>query len=733
VKSDFIPKDLVITTARMSPIQILKLVGFATGAALHLYIAWLIWRRRIGSGQNPTQPVRLITALNLCLGVWFLGNSLITLHELLLGGERLTGLLRAWDTLAVIGVALLPAALLHAHIAFWAAIDGYRTLRSRQVRLMGIALYVPMIFLPAAIYWIIVGDYRPYMLKIRWLLIPYSIWYVLAMVSSALLDWAIKSRLGREAKRERAFFKRLAILLVLNGAFEFVVVALRQSGPDDPLWVAFILSSLLPIFFVAYHVYRYKLVDVVVKDSLVYAAFALIFIAVYTYGVRRLDQFLVEQFSITPGVVEVILILGMVALASPVVRVIDKAVHRLFTREIGIYRDVVRQVSTGAEGFGELNALLRYSEDTIGRGLDLSSVRLLPLERIATGSAERRLAEKMKEWGADVIEADPDLEQIGATIAYALKREGEIIGMMIITTEPHALTSEKRSILDVLAVQVAVEVESCRLVEEKVRLERELATRERLATLGQMAAQVAHEVKNPLSAIKSIAQVMREEEALKDYGRDLELIISEIDRLNRTVSQLLTFSRQSHADSRPVPLADLLTATIALLGGEAKERDVEVIVETRDDVTLTGSQAGALREALSNLVINAVQAVERGGKVRIEAGRESTRVPLDRAGADGRKETSSKSNLAAASAKNAGTNLVLVVTDTGPGIPDESQQRVFEPFYSTKSRGTGLGLAIVQRRAVELGGSVELISPVADGYGTRFRLIIPLAPVSESA
>src|SRR5881275_245170 len=80
----------------MSPIQILKLVGFATGAMLHLYIAWLIWSRRLGTQQSQSQPVRLITILNLCLGVWFLGNLFITLHELLLGRERLTFLLRAW-------------------------------------------------------------------------------------------------------------------------------------------------------------------------------------------------------------------------------------------------------------------------------------------------------------------------------------------------------------------------------------------------------------------------------------------------------------------------------------------------------------------------------------------------------------------------------------------------------------------------------------------------------------
>jgi two-component system sensor histidine kinase HydH len=249
----------------------------------------------------------------------------------------------------------------------------------------------------------------------------------------------------------------------------------------------------------------------------------------------------------------------------------------------------------------------------------------------------------------------------------------------------------------------------------KGRLERELATRERLATLGQMAAQVAHEVKNPLSAIKSIAQVMREDEQLKDYDRDLELIVSEIDRLNRTVSQLLAFSRPSRAETRPVALRELVASTVTLIGNEAKERGVAVRVESVSDVTLTGPQAGALREAFSNLVINAVQATERG-EVTIEASIEPATLTHRRNRA-----------LSEETAR-----LVLTVTDTGPGIPAQTQQKVFEPFYSTKSRGTGLGLAIVQRRTVEMGGVVELVSPVRDNQGTRFRVIVPLASMAET-
>jgi signal transduction histidine kinase len=313
----------------------------------------------------------------------------------------------------------------------------------------------------------------------------------------------------------------------------------------------------------------------------------------------------------------------------------------------------------------------------------------------------------MIDWEADVIETDEELDRIDATAVYALRREGELVGLMIIAAEPRTLSSEKRAILDVLAGQVAMEVESCRLVEEKVRLERELASRERLATLGQMATTVAHEVKNPLSSIKSIAQVMREESALSEYDRDLGLIVSEIDRLNRTVSQLLAFSRPSNADPRPAALRDLIDTTLALLGNEARERGVELSAEIAADATLTGAEAAALREALSNLIVNALQANESGGEVKVAVSRENL-------------ATERKARLVS-------KKLIISVTDTGPGITEEAQRRVFEPFYTTKARGTGLGLAIVQRRVTEMNGTVDLVSPVADGHGTRFRLIVPIA------
>jgi len=257
---------------------------------------------------------------------------------------------------------------------------------------------------------------------------------------------------------------------------------------------------------------------------------------------------------------------------------------------------------------------------------------------------------------------------------------------------------------------VAIEIESLYLIEEKLRLERELAIQERMATLGQMATTIAHEVKNPLSSIKAIAQVMREEDDLKNYDRDLEIIVKEVDRLSRTVSQLLSFARPGHAQAQPLSLSEILNATIALFSKEAQERGVTLTAHIERDFELPGTIAAALRETVGNLVLNAVQASDSGGEVTVAAGI----------------EPSVKGNGTKQQAR-----LCLSVTDTGTGIAKAEQQRVFEPFYTTKSRGSGLGLAIVQRRIAELGGTVELLSPVQQSRGTRFRILVPLESLPE--
>jgi signal transduction histidine kinase len=216
--------------------------------------------------------------------------------------------------------------------------------------------------------------------------------------------------------------------------------------------------------------------------------------------------------------------------------------------------------------------------------------------------------------------------------------------------------------------------------------------------LGQLAATVAHEIKNPLSAIKSIAQVMREdEEVSREYGRDLDLITGEVDRLSRSVSQLLSFSRPSAGAVTPATLRETVETVLRLTRAEAQQRGVIIHTELKANPTLSGETAAACQEILLNLTLNALQALDHGGNMQIAC---------DEVGS---------------------THWQLSVADDGAGIPFELQTKIFEPFFTTKQRGTGLGLAIVARRVRELGGEIKVVSPVNAGRGTRFELQLPLA------
>ena len=267
---------------------------------------------------------------------------------------------------------------------------------------------------------------------------------------------------------------------------------------------------------------------------------------------------------------------------------------------------------------------------------------------------------------------------------------------MLVEAASNALTNDVRAVLEVLAGQVAIAVEDCRLANANVQLERRLAEGERLAALGQMAATVAHEVKNPLSAIKSIAQVMSEDEGLKtEHARDLSLIVGETNRLSNSVTQLLSFAGKTPPASVPCRAEELLRSVAGLFRADANERKIALQSSSVGDVGLDGIQTAALRDALSNLLLNALQATPAGGHVTIESFCDSAIIQFS-------------------------------VSDSGPGIAAELEARIWEPFFTTRQRGTGLGLAIVRKRMEEAGGTARLV-PARNGKGARFELRLPIA------
>jgi signal transduction histidine kinase len=757
----------------MAFLEILQLIGYSTAAALHAWIAAsLIRRRRV---LAPLERVLLVLAL--ALGVWHASNLLVALHAMLgLSEDRWTVALRLTDTLAVVSVTLTYSLLLHVHLHLWADARRRALMWSERARVY--LSYVPAVFLVYAAPKLWAGAYAPMFVKLSQLLLPFALWasYVLCLVAGT--DFLI-ARLSN-SRTERRLMRTLAASFVAIAALILAVYAFgvgQGTTTGQYLKTLANLGSLLPTALLAYHIYRYRYLELILKESLILASFASVVLVVYLYGIRNIALWLTARYELREGAVESLLILLLALVAAPLRRWLDRRFRRLFEEEAGLFRDVVARVGKSAGRYGRLPEFLRFVEERAAESMGLRRVRLLaasdnagesgvafslngkkgtegPPERDATSFEEngaRRSAVSAQVatnslmvakssrvdavatdevsasvdagasvgavasvdgagedgWEADVlalaresewepVEGAGVLREHGWELAYPLRREERVVGLMLVDADADALTFEARALLELLAGQVAIAIEDSRLVEENVRLERRIAQSEKLAALGRMAATVAHEVKNPLSAIKSIAQVMREDEYLRrEYARDLELIVGETDRLSQSVTQMLSFARTPPPAGSPLPADELLRSVAQLLQRDASARGVSIKLELESAaVELDGACAASLRDAASNLLLNALQATSVGGRVRLRARAENGR-------------------------------LSVAVTDDGHGVAPEQRERIWEPFFTTKQRGTGLGLAIVRKRIEEAGGEVRL-APPQPGEGARFELTLPL-------
>ncbi|MFW6162160.1 MAG: two-component system sensor histidine kinase NtrB [Planctomycetota bacterium] len=231
-------------------------------------------------------------------------------------------------------------------------------------------------------------------------------------------------------------------------------------------------------------------------------------------------------------------------------------------------------------------------------------------------------------------------------------------------------------------------------------LQERLDRADKLAALGQMTAQVAHEVRNPLNSIEGFARLLVRDLDPDDRRRGFAAhIVTSARSLNKIVTNMLDFSQPFAVQARPVSLRELVEEALAFALEEARHRgdgQPEVQLDVDPDADAIEADPDLIRQALLNLLSNAVQAMPDGGTLR----------------------------LAVASPDPRSSDLVaLRIEDSGPGIPQALRERVLDPFFTTRTKGTGLGLAIVQKIARRHGGHLALDS--APGQGTTAVLTLP--------
>jgi signal transduction histidine kinase len=232
-------------------------------------------------------------------------------------------------------------------------------------------------------------------------------------------------------------------------------------------------------------------------------------------------------------------------------------------------------------------------------------------------------------------------------------------------------------------------------LEQLHELESQLRRRQRLAALGQAAAGIAHEVRNPLGIIRTSAELIRKHQHLQDNDAVLlENVISETRRIDQLITDFLVYVKPVALTALPLRTSEVIARVVRFCEPELARR--RVTVEVRDEAPEASIEgdADALYQAALNVVLNAVDAMPGGGRLRI-------------------------------SQRSDGQSLRLLFSDNGPGIPESVRERVFDPFFTTKTQGTGLGLAKVMSVMEGHRGSVECRN--APGGGAEFEFILPLA------
>src|ERR1700722_4247317 len=663
----------------MESLVYIRLIGLTAGT-----LAQLFWMVVILGYRRQRNFERVFFFLCLALFLFYSG-SLLALNAQIYYPVPPALLESSAIALLGAGLCLLPPLLIHLHLEF---AETRELLKSRAgKRLVLFAAYIPILYFALRVFrQIATAPGFDFLNPGNALGRGYGVWLGLALLLSA--GWEVLFALRAPDRRQGQFHGLLAGLFAAGAAPGVYLHGLggalspnSSSGISTALaWLAIPPSAIL-----IYLVQRFNFLQIGRQKNLVYAVSATFLALLYLSLVRRVSGWL--EPVLPPEASASILLFVLVVFIEPLQRVLGRRLHETTHKEMDRVQRLTAEIQQEARR-GNLKELVNFVQRRVQEQFELANATLSLLD---PAKAVLR---------ADVSRPGEKLVRTSASIAdqcFPVRQKHALLG--VLRAEPHgaAISGETRAALEFLCEQLPGALDLCRLIEEKLQLERELAERERLAVLGQMAASISHNLKNPLGSIKTILQVQLENPGVPESVKaETRMVLEEVSRLSAKLNQLLQFSRPAirggavgaSCDARAVA-----EEVSGVLRHEAERRGVALQFEVGPEETKVSASAEAVNEILSNLVVNALEATARGGHVKVRG----------RANGDG---------------------FLFAVEDDGAGVPESTREKILQPFFTTKTQGTGLGLAIVARRVAEFGGTLDWESPVHSGRGTRFRVIL---------
>ena len=680
----------------------------------------------------------LFAAFSTCVAFWYVSQSLSDLMKGL-GFERVTAVL----------TVLLPQFAVHLF-------DSISPLEGRELQpadaprsrlpKIATALALPMLALA-------LSPYHDASALIRALVLGAVYFYVIGLLAAALIALWLRgqkspSRAVRDRIRFLAAVGALAMTFTLADFLAFLGVYLPPISAVLAIVFLFVLAESLT---------RPRLADLYELSGrlLVSTALAFALAGIFYVFITYIGRFGAMYLN------AVLAAIVFLVLFEPLEHEVETRINRFFFRErydletsvVELRRrlahtleteEMISVVLVGLERSRRVTSCAIYLRDLDDSGFDvvgsvgaqaptrLDSLAMRPLlERLGMSISLEDLAREAemerdqskgtaREGLAPTMTAVEALGPFKSSVILAIRGDSEeLVGLMCVSDERvrDAFTPEEATLLETIAAQMGVAIANSRIYAR-------MKERDRLAALGSMAAGLAHEVKNPLGAIKGAAQLLEElgvggvketDPSIKEF---LGIILEETDRLNRVVGSFLDYARPHAGNPVPVDINAAVRRSVQILSSQQADGRLDLKLELTDPLPRARIDPEKLRQVLLNLVHNAIHAMEGHGRVTV---------------ATTHRRPPSRTNWAAPSSERAGSlvtesigDLVEIsVHDTGPGISQKVLKNLFVPFFTTKEKGTGLGLAISQSIVQNAGGSIYVQSTT--GSGTKFVISLPAA------
>jgi two-component system sensor histidine kinase HydH len=552
---------------------------------------------------------------------------------------------------------------------------------------------------------------------------------LIALFSGICIYWGIRN-LIQSLRTTRIPRQKLQIKYLIFGIVSMAIAGTIINLSNYFLklgWPIFFLASLYSIlvsFFFAIALIRFRLLDIhlLIRGGILYSSVSGLVLAVYILIIKNIGEAISQKAYGRSVLVESALILALVFMLRPFQTKVGDWIDRFFYMERLRFRTKLSEFSRTLTELVDLDEVAKTTVHFITQTLHVDSIMLFLLKseldeyqpifgtplHEATKYSSRHSFVKRIESSKRTVELEhlresegeaegiDDLIEKGWVVVAPIFLKERLLGFILLGKKraEKDYTVEELELLEAFSNQTALAISRALIYRDMSLKDKQIMQAEKMAAIGELAAGFAHEIRNPLGIIAGSAETVRKHEDRKIREEMTSYILEESKRINGLISTFLDLARPKEPRLVSCDLREVLEKTLFLLSPQAKTLGVEIKKEIPQKLLQVSIDPDQMRQAFTNLGVNALEAMPQGGVLRVTV------------------------------SENAKGKIMLRFSDTGKGISKEAQPKVFDPFFTTKEGGTGLGLSIVHRIITQHGGEISVEGE--EGKGSVVTISLPL-------